>query len=251
MTGKNLILAAIFFTAVCSSTVLAGPLVLSGSSTVEKLVLEPSHKALEAKTGVAIEVLGPGTIHGVKALMKGEVAAATASCPLDVVFQETGIPSEGTYQEHVIQQDTVVAIVHPGSKVKGLTLAQLADILSGKITNWKDVGGADGRIVVVAPPPSSGTRAFVRDAVMKGAEFAGNAYVTVTDREAIDLVAASPIAIGILSEGFVRIGTGKVKVVKTPALKRQLSIITRDNPSPELKAVIAFLKSKEAKKLFR
>jgi accessory colonization factor AcfC len=86
---------------------------------------------------------------------------------------------------------------------------------------------------------------------MKGAAYAGSAYTAVTDREAIDLVAASPIAIGVLSDGFVRIGAGKVKVVKTPPLKRQLSIITRDNPSPELKAVIAFLKSKEAKKLFR
>jgi len=230
---------------------LADPLLLSGSSTVQKLVLEPAQKALEKKTGVMIDCSGPGSINGVKALMKGEVAAATASCPLDVVFQETGIPAEGTYQEHVLQQDSVVAIVHPGNKVKGLTLAQLAAIHSGKITNWKDVGGPDGRIVVVVPPPSSGTRAFIRDTVMQGAAFAENAYVTVTDREAIDIVAKSPIAIGMLSEGFVRMNKGKVKVVKTPPLKRPLSIITRDEPSPELKAVIQFLKSKEAKTLFR
>ncbi len=231
--------------------VLAGPLLLSGSSTMQKLIIEPAQKALEKKTGVMIDSTGPGTIHGVRSLMKGEVAAALASCPLDVAFKETGIPPEGTYREHVIQQDTVVVIVHPGNKVKGLSLAQLAGILTGAITNWKDVGGPDDRIVVVAPPPSSGTRAFVRDAVMQGAEYAGNAYVTVTDREAIDLVAESPISLGMLSEGFVRMNKGKVKVVKTPPLKRQLSIITRDEPPPELKAVIAFLKSKEAKKLFR
>jgi len=74
--------------------------------------------------------------------------------------------------------------------------------------------------VVVVPPPSSGTRAFIRDTVMQGAAFAENAYVTVTDREAIDIVAKSPIAIGMLSEGFVRMNKGKVKVVKTPPLKR-------------------------------
>lgn len=231
--------------------VLAGPLFFSGSSTVQKLIIEPAQNALEKKTGVMIDSSGPGTINGVKALMKGEVAAALASCPLDVAFRETGVPTEGTYQEHVIEQDSVVVIVHPGNKVKGLSLAQLAGILTGKITNWKDVGGADGRIVVVAPPPSSGTRAFLKDAVMQGAEYDGNAYVTVTDREAIDLVAKSPISLGMLSEGFVRMNNGKVKAVKTPPLKRPLSIITRDDPSPELKAVITFLKSKEAKKLFR
>ena len=244
-------IAIILCTTVSSNAAFAGPLLLSGSSTVQKLILEPCQKTLEKRTGVMIDSLGPGTIHGMKALMKGEVAAATASCPLDMVFQETGIPAEGTYQEHVLQQDSVVAIVHPGNRVTGLTLGQLADIQSGRITNWKDVGGADGRIVVVVPPPSSGTRAFVRDTVLKGAEFIANAYVTVTDREAIDIVAKSPIAIGMLSEGFVRMNKGKVKVVKTPPFKRQLSIITRDEPSPELKAVIQFLKSKEAKMLFR
>jgi len=229
----------------------ADPLLLSGSSTMQKLVLEPAQQALEKKAGVKIDCSGPGSINGVKALMKKEVAAALVSCSLDLVFPETGIPTEGTYQEHAIHQDTVVAIVHPGNKVKGLTLAQLAGIHSGKITNWKDVGGPDRRIVVVVPPPASGTRAFVRDAFMQGAAFVESAYVTVTDREAIDIVAKSPIAIAMLSDGFVRMGNGRVKTVKTPPLKRQLSIVTRDEPSPALKSVIAFLKSKEAKKLFR
>jgi phosphate transport system substrate-binding protein len=248
---KKTITAIILCIAVSAGVALADPLLLSGSSTVQKLIFEPAQKVLEKKTGVMIDCSGPGSINGVKALMKKEVAAAIISCPLDLVFPETGIPTEGTYREHVIHQDSVVAIVHPGNKVKSLTLAQLAGIHSGKITNWKEVGGPDDRIVVVVPPQSSGTRAFVRDAVMQGAAFAANAYVTVTDREAIDIVAKSPIAVAMLSDGFVRMGNGKVKTIKTPPLKRQLSIVTRDDPSPALKSVIDFLKSKEAKKLFR
>ena len=71
------------------------------------------------------------------------------------------------------------------------------------------------------------------------------------DREAIDIVAQSPIAVALLSEGFVRTNNKQVKVVKTPAMKRPLSIITRDEPSADLKAIIKFLKSPEAKKLFK
>jgi len=246
-----LTIVVMIFAMVGSQPAFADPLLLSGSSTMQKLIFESTQKALEKKTGVMIDCSGPGSINGVKALMKKEVAAAIVSCPLDLVFPETGIPTEGTYQEHVIHQDSVVAIVHPGNKVKNLTLAQLAGIHSGKITNWKDVGGPDDRILLVVPPQSSGTRAFIRDAVMQGTAFAGNAYVTVTDREAIDIVAKSPIAIAMLSDGFVRMANGKVKTVKTPPLKRQLSIVTRDDPSPALMSVIAFLKSKEAKKLFR
>jgi phosphate transport system substrate-binding protein len=226
-------------------------LTFSGSSTVQKRVLEPAQKVLQQKTGVTIDIAGGGTIRGLRDLMKGDAAAAIASCPLDVAFQVTGIPQEGTFQEHVIMQDLVVPIVHPSNKVKSLTAAQLADIHGGKIVNWKEVGGPDDRIVLVIPPTSSGTRAFLQDAVMSGAEFAAGAFVTVTDREAIDIVVKSPIAVAMLSEGFARTGGAKVKVVKAPPFKRPLSIITKDEPSAELKAVIKFLQSKEAKKLFK
>jgi phosphate transport system substrate-binding protein len=229
----------------------AGQVLLSGSTTFQKRVLEPSLKLLEKKTGVTCQVTAAGTVRGLKDLMKGEASAAIASCPLAAALLETGIPPEGTYQEHVIMQDQVVAIVNASNKVKGLTLAQLADIHSGKIANWKEVGGPDDRIVVVVPPASSGTLVFIKDLLMRGAAIAPNAYTTVTDREAIDIVGQSPIAVALLSEGFVKTNGKQVKVVKTPAMKRPLSIITRDEPTPELQAIIKFLKSPEAKKLFK
>jgi phosphate transport system substrate-binding protein len=229
----------------------AGQVLLSGSTTFQKRVLEPSQKMLEKKTGVSCQVTAAGTVRGLKDLMKGEASAAIIACPLDTALLETGVPPEGTYQEHVIMQDKIVAIVNASNKVKGLTLSQLAGIHSGKIANWKDVGGPDDRIVVVVPPASSGTRAYIKDSVLKGAAITANAYTTVTDREALDIVGKSPIAVALLSEGFVKANGRQVKVVKTPAMKRPLSIITRDEPTPDLKAIIKFLKSPEAKKLFK
>jgi len=251
MRGTAGTIAALMLMATCAGHADAGPLLFSGSSTVQKRILEPAQKTLEKKTGASVEVSGGGTIRGFKDLMTGDAAAAIASCPLDVAFRETGIPTEGTFQEHVILRDDIVAIVHPSNTVKSLTLAQLADIHGGKITNWKDVGGPDSRIVVVIPPASSGTRAVVRDELLKGAAFVDGAYVTVTDREAVDVVALSPIAVAMLSEGFAKGHTRQVKVVKAPPIRRPLSIITKDEPSPELKAAIRFLQSKEAKNLFK
>lgn len=249
--SKQIALAAVIIVLSAAGGVAsAGQVQLSGSATFQKRVLEPTQKLLEKRTGIVCQVTAAGTVRGLKDLMKGEASAAIIACPLDTALQETGIPPEGTYQEHVIMQDQVVAIVNASNKVKGLTLAQLADIHSGKIANWKEVGGPDDRIVVVVPPLSSGTRAFLKDTVMKGAAIASTAYATVTDREAIEIVGKSPIAIALLSDAFVK-GNGKqVKVVKTPAMKRPLSIITRDEPTPDLKAIIKFLKSPEAKKLF-
>lgn len=229
----------------------AAPLLLSGSSTVQKRILEPAQKTLEKRTGVMIDVLGAGTIRGIKDLMEGSAGAAIADCPLALAFEQTGIPTEGTYREHVITRDNIVAIVNPKNKVQKLSAQQLANIHSGKISNWKAVGGPNERIVVVLPPVSSGTRSVIGDSLMNGAGFVESAYVTVTDREALDIVSKSPIAIALLSEGFARSYGRKVKVLRAPPLRRQLSIITKNDLSEDLQKVIKFLQSKEAKRLFR
>jgi len=234
-----------------AATAQAAPLLFSGSSTVQKRVLEPAQKKLEKKTGVMIDVLGAGTMRGIKDLIAGSAGAAIADCPLALAFEQTGVPTEGTYREHVITQDNIVAIVNPKNKVKRLTAEQVSGIHSGKITNWKDVGGPNSRILVVLPPASSGTRAVIRDSVMDGAGFVETAYVTVTDREALDIVTKSPIAVALLSEGFAKTHGKQVRIVRTPRLRRQLSIITKNEPSEDLQKVIKFLQSKEAKRLFR
>src|SRR5574340_148795 len=149
-TGAAQALAlSVLIGAFCGTAAAGDEIILSGSSTVQKRVLEPAQKALEKKTGAKIQVVGVGTIKGIAALIKGEATAALMSSPLDVAFRETGVPSEGTYQEHVIMKDAIVAVVHPGNPVKTLTWEQLAGINTGKIVNWKEVGGKDERIVVV------------------------------------------------------------------------------------------------------
>ncbi len=251
---KNALSAFLISLFLCAGNIApadAGPLVFSGSTTFQKRILEPAQAALQKKTGVTIEIRGVGTIKGIKDLAKGEAAAAIASAPLDVALREAGLAAEEAYREHVIMTDVVVPIVHPMNPVKALTGEQLSGIFTGKITNWKQVGGPDSRIAVVAAPRGSGTRAFIQAVVMKNEDYAENAFVAVTTREQIELLARSQIAIGALSEGFVRMSPGRVKVVKTRPLSRHLSIVTKGEPTDEVLAVIKFLKSAQAKKLFR
>jgi len=244
-------LITLLFVMGSSARAADGPLIISGSTTFQKRILEPAQAAVEKKTGTKLEIRGVGTINGLKELIKGEAAAAMVSAPLDIAFQETGVPEEGTYQEHVILKDVIVPIVHPTNPVKSLTGEQLAGIIGGKIANWKTVGGPDERIVVVVPPRSSGTRKFLQETVMNSGNFDKSVFTAVTTREEIDLVAQSPLAIGVLSEGFVKMNPGKVKVVKSKLITRQLSIITKGEPSREILAVINFLKSAAAKKYFK
>lgn len=226
-------------------------LVIAGSSTVQKRVLEPAQKAIEKKTGVKLQLVGVGTIKGMGSLIKGEATAAMASCTLDEAFHDIGVPAEGTFQEHVLMKDNIVAVVHPSNPLKSLTWKEYADISTGKIKNWKEVGGKDERIVVVAAPRSTGDRAFISDSIMQGKDYVDSAYTTVTAREVIDIVSVSPIGIGAVSEGFVKMSPGKVKVLKMKPVTRELMLVTKNDISPALAKVIKFLKTPEAKKLFK
>ena len=224
---------------------------LSGSTTFQARILEPARAAIEKKTGANLVVRGVGSVKGLKELAKGDATAAILSLPLETAFKEIGGPPAGTFEEHVIMKDTIVPIVHPMNPVKALTREQITDILTGRVTNWKAVGGADSKIVVVAAPRGAGTRSYLQDVLMNGANYAEGTFTAVATREEVDIVSRSQVAIGALSEVFLKGSKAKVKVVKSKPITRQLSIVTKDEPSAEIEALIKYLKSPQAKKLFQ
>lgn len=234
-----------------SRAVSVADLIFAGSSTVQKRIMEPCAVAIQTATGHKITVLGLHTEKGFQELVAGKVSAAIASSPLSMVLKKAGLAEDGVYQEHVITKDVIVPFVHPENPVTKLTWAQLSDIYTGKITNWKDVGGADSKIIVVTSQPGTATREFFQQAVMKSAPFVTGLMQVQSPREEIDLVAKFKGGIGAVSEGFVAMNPGKVRVVTTDPISRPLSIITKGNPSPEVKSVIDYLKTPAAQKLFK
>jgi phosphate transport system substrate-binding protein len=83
--------------------------------------------------------------------------------------------------QHIVAFDALPLMVHPSNKVKGLTVAQVKDIFTGKIKNWKDVGGSDLAIVLVSRDTNSGTYESFKDLVLakddkisEGAEYVGS-----------------------------------------------------------------------------
>ena len=85
---------------------------------------------------------------------------------LSMFLKKAGLPDDGTYVEHVIHEDIIVPVIHASNPVSKLTWNQLSDIHTGKITNWKEVGGLDKKIIVVTSHNQSATRLFFREKVM-------------------------------------------------------------------------------------
>ncbi len=229
----------------------AGELVLSGSTTVQKRVLEPAADAIEAATGVKVTVRGTSSGKGFKEILNGGASASISSSSLKGLLEKNSLADDGTYQEHVITRDVIVPIVHTSNSVSELTFQQLSDINTGKIKNWSDVGGPNQKIIVITSSKGSATRSVFQKKVMNKADYVKGVREVKSTRQEVGLVRKFKGGIGAISEGFIAMNPGKVKVVKTDEISRPLSIITKGAPEADLQKVIDFLKTPEAQKHFK
>jgi len=107
-------------------------------------------------------------------------------------------------REHVVALGGVVVIVHPSNPVKTLRLDQIADIFSGRVRNWNEVGGASRRIRVVAPPEGSGILDVFRARVLRDRTISSLTARISSSTEVSGLVASDPTAIGVTEFAYVR-----------------------------------------------
>lgn len=226
-------------------------LILSGSTTVQKRLLEPTQQLLLEQAGIRLKIKGVGSGSGFKQLMKGEVKGSIASSPLQWLLERNELADDGTYREHILTEDVIVPIIHPTNPVQRLSWEELAAIHNGEITNWKEVGGADQKITVITSHNESATRAVFRALVMKGTRYVRGARKVKTTRREVNLVERIKGGVGAVSEGFVLSSSGKVKVVESERIARPLSIITKGEADPTLQLVIDFLRSDSAIQRFK
>ncbi len=241
----------VLFTFVLSGYASAKELILAGSTTVQKRVLEPAGSAVKQATGIELKVLGINSGRGFAELVDGIIVASVSSSPLKDLLEKAAIPDDGTYQEHIIIDDVIVPIVNKSNPVSELTWQQLSDINTGKITNWKEVGGPDQIIIVVTSQPTAATRTIFQKIVMNKAPYAKRSREVKSTRQEVDLVSKYTGGIGAVSEAFVKMNPGKVKVLGTQSISRPLTFITKGNPNADVQAVIDFLRTPDAMKLYK
>lgn len=230
-----------------------------GSTTCQKRFLEPGAEALEKATGIQIKALGVGTGKGMLALLARKTNVAASSSSLEsslnsakkeakkVGAPEPVIPDNIMF--HEIAKDVIVPIVNKDNPVSALTFQQLADLNTGKITNWKEVGGPDLPVKVVTSHAGSATKAVFQKKVMNNADYVANAVLVKSTRLEINEVSKDKGAIGAVSEGFYKQNPGDAKVIATDSIERPLALITIGTPDPSVQKIIDFFHG-EGKKFF-
>ncbi len=236
---------------ILAGNAIAKEVVVAGSTTIQKRVLEPSHDAIKSATGIDLKVRGINSGKGFAELVGGKIVSSVSSSPMDGLLEKAGLPNDGTYQEHVIIEDVIVPIVHNSNPVSELTWQQLSDINTGKVTNWKEVGGPDKKIIVVTSQPTAATRRVFQKKVMKKAPYIKGVREVKSTRQEVSLVGKFKGGIGAVSEGFVKMNAGKVKVIKTEKISRPLSFITKGSPNADIQNIIDYLRTPDAKKFYR
>ena len=151
-----------------------------------------------------------------------------------------------------IAVDAIVPVVNPGNPLKEITSEQLKDIYAGKITNWKEVGGKDGKIVVVSRDSSSGTFECWNELIMKKERVAPSALMQASNGAVVQAVAKNPNAIGYIGLGYLNSSvkglhvdkkepTAQNALSKTWPISRELYIFTNGEPQGDAKALVTYL----------
>ena len=183
----------------------SGSLHVGGSTTVLPLAQAAAEEFMAKNPGVKVDVQGTGSSQGITGATDGTLDIGTSS--RDLKPEETGLT------DYKVAVDAVAIVVHPSNKVSKLTSQQVIDILSGKITNWSDVGGSNAKIQVVGRDEASGTRDYVQTTIIgKTAKFPADALAMPGTGQLKAAVAQTPDAIGYMSAAQVDITVKAVKI---------------------------------------
>jgi phosphate transport system substrate-binding protein len=239
-------------------------MVIVGSTTL----LPVAQKAVEAfqkrKPGVKINLTGGGSQIGINALVDGICDIAMSSRDLKEEEKERLSKKKAEAKGHIVALDGIVPIVHPTNPVINLTIAQLKDIYTGKVTDWKDVGGKKGAIVVVSRDATSGTHEAWSELVLNHEPVVGTASSQISSQTVLEKVATTPDAIGYDGIGYVE-GNSRVKSVsvdgvrasadtvsdKSYKIARPIYLFTRGNPSAPAVEFVDFVLGPEGQAFVR
>ncbi|MBN2909007.1 phosphate ABC transporter substrate-binding protein PstS family protein [Polycladomyces sp. WAk] len=176
-----------------------GQLTAVGSTAMQPLVEEAANQFMSENPGTQITVQGGGSGAGLSAALNGSADIGNSD-----LFAEEKQKDPTKLVDHKVFVVGMAPVVNPKVGIDNLTQQQLIDIFTGKIKNWKEVGGVDQKIVLVNRPENSGTRStFVKYALNGANEYRGKDSIVQDSSGTVrKIVAETPGAIGYLAFSY-------------------------------------------------
>lgn len=254
---------ALFFS---SAMQAAEVITVKGSDTMVILAQRWAEIYMAKHPGVTIQVTGGGSGVGISALINGTTDICNASRPmkqseidkLKARFNVMGVEIKAA-------KDGLAIYVNETNPVQELTIDQLKRIYTGVITNWKDVGGPDAKILIYGRENSSGTYVYFKDNVLDGNDFSPMTQTMPGTAAVVNAVAKDKHGIGYGGAAYAK-GVREVKVKKDAnslgyapteeniksgkyPIARYLYLYTRNRPTGALKGFIDWILSSEGQQV--
>lgn len=224
-TSKWLITGFVVCMAVCAT---AETLQIDGSTTVGPIADAFMEYFKGVNPGLEITVKKTGSGDGAAALIDSRCDIATMSRFMKPGEFESAVGKGVMPVAHVVAMDGVCVIVHPSNPIKALTTKQVRDIYTGKIRNWKALGGPDMAIVPVTRDSSSGTFETFEKLVMNKQDMASHVETVNSNPQAHSRVSTTTGAVGYVGIGFLNAEVKALKIDGVTPSRR--TIVTGEYP---------------------
>ena len=234
--------------------------VLTGSTTVLPIAQACAESFMDENPKIDVTVRGGGSGVGIAALIDGTCDIANSS--RNIKTKEIALArGKGVNPvDHIVAWDGIAIVIHPDLPVKGITIEQLRDIYTGKISNWKALGGPNKNIVVASRDVSSGTFEVFKEKVLEGASVRDDALKLASNQAVSTTVSTTPFSIGYIGLGYL---SSKVKAIdvngieptannaknKTYPIVRSLHMFTNGEAKGIAKQYLDFVISSEGQKI--
>jgi phosphate transport system substrate-binding protein len=225
----------------------SGTITVAGSTAMLPLVKDASAAYQDEHKDAKISVSGGGSATGIT-----QVAAKA----IDIGDSDITAPDHPELVDNRVAVVGFAVVTNPAAGVKNLTRQQLKDIFAGNVTNWKQAGGADEKVVVVNRPRSSGTRAVFSKVIMGAAPLAESGLVEDATGTAVSVVKQTPGAVsyvalsGITGGGVTIVSVDGVAPAANTIASGKYPIwsyehmFTNGAPKGDVAAFIAFVRSR-------
>ncbi|MDR2083858.1 MAG: PstS family phosphate ABC transporter substrate-binding protein [Bacteroidales bacterium] len=191
----TVILASVMFNATAQK--------IKGSDTVLPISQKEAESYMKENASQSVTVTGGGSGVGISALMQGTTDIAQSSRKIKFDEKQKLQEAGKSVKEVVIAYDALAIVVHQSNKVTNLTREQLEDIFTGKITNWKEVGGEDLKIVPYSRETSSGTYEFFKESVLKNKNYMNGIMSMPATGSIIQSISQTKGAIGYVGLAYL------------------------------------------------
>jgi phosphate transport system substrate-binding protein len=265
---KNTIITAIILTAVLGVTaafMAPARITVKGSDTMVILAQRWAETYMKANPDISVQVTGGGSGVGLAALINGTTDIANSSRPIKQTEMEKVKSRYNTLPVEIpCAKDGITVFLNEANKVDQLTIKQLSDIYSGRVTNWKQVGGEDADIRLYGRENSSGTYVYFKDFVVK-TDYAASCQTLPGTAAVVNAVKKDKYGIGYggaaYAEGVKHCAVSKddksqayrataetVAAGQYP-ITRYLYMYLRNRPSGDIKKYIDWILSPDGQKL--